>query len=180
MLARLLLEPTHSATMAELARASAMSKASLHRELMRAVDAGLVARDESRRPHEFRAVTASPLHEPVAALLRMTVGVEAELRRLLTTTPGVAAAAIHGPWADRTARPESDVDLLVLGEDVEARTLRADLRKIGAAIGREIDLMLVSRRDLEQLLHGDNPFLRLVLERPLVDLVGDVRRISAT
>jgi predicted nucleotidyltransferase len=151
-----------------------LSKASLHRELLRAVDAGIVERDQSRRPHEFRAVRSSPLYEPVAALLQMTVGVEQGLRELLLITPGVAAAALYGSWADSSARPTSDIDLLVVGDDVDARGLRANLRKLGRRIGREIDLVLIPRRDFEVLLRDENPFLRVVLEGPIVNLVGDV------
>jgi predicted nucleotidyltransferase len=178
MLGRLLLHPDSAATMDELGKASGMSKTSVHRELRRAIDAGLVERDDRRRPHEFRAIRSSPMHGPVAALLRMTVGVEEELRELLGVTPGVDAAALHGSWADGTARPASDVDLLVVGEDIDVRRLRADLRDLGRRTGREIDLMLVPRRDFDELLRDDNPFLRIVLERPLINLVGDVAGLA--
>lgn len=180
MLGRLLLHPETPATMEELGRASGMSKASLHRELLRAVDAGLVERDESRRPHEFHAVRSNAMYEPVVALLRMTVGIEQELRELLLATPGVDFAAIHGSWAGNTARPASDIDLLVVGDGVDGRRLRANLRKLGRRIGREIDLTLVPRRDFEELLHDENPFLRIVLERPLVNLVGDAAGLAVT
>jgi predicted nucleotidyltransferase len=179
MLARLLLQPDAPVTMAELRAASGMSAASLHRELLRALEAGLVERDETRRPHVFRAARDSPVYEPLTALLQITVGVEQELRDLLLGTPGVKAAAIHGSWANGTARASSDVDLLVIGEDVDARRLRADLRKLGGRIGRRIDLLLVERGALHDLVRSDNPFLRLVIDRPLVNLVGDVRALAA-
>jgi predicted nucleotidyltransferase len=178
MLARLLLDPETPATMEELRLASGMSKASLHRELRRAMDAGLVERDESRRPHEFRAVRTSPMYEPVATLLRMTVGIEQSLRELLLATPGVEAAVLHGSWADGTARVGSDIDLLVVGEDVDARPLRRKLKDQGRRMGREIDLTLVPRPDFAALLRDENPFLRTVLARPHVSLVGDVAALA--
>jgi predicted nucleotidyltransferase len=174
MLSRLVLHPDVPATREELAGVSGMSGASLHRELLRAVDAGLVARDDARRPHEFRADRSSPMHEPLAALLRMTVGIEEDLRRLLLGTPGIDAAALHGSWADNTARPDSDLDLLVVGDGIDARRLRASLREWGGQIGREVDLLLIPRRDFEDLVSGENPFLRIILARPLVHLIGEV------
>jgi len=179
MLARLLLEPDSPATMADLRRVSGMSAASLHRELLRAVEAGLVERDDTRRPHVFRAARAEPMHGLVAGLLRMTVGVERELRELLLATPGVEAAAIHGSWASGAARAGSDLDLLVIGKDVDGRGLRAALREVSERIGRRVDLLLVEAGDFAALAHGENPFLRLVLERPLIDLVGDARALAS-
>ena len=179
VLGRLLLQPETPCTMDELGEGSGMSKTSLHRELMRAVDAGLVERDDSRRPHEFRAAQSSPLYEPVVALLRMTVGVEQELRDLLLATPGVEAAALHGSWVEGNVRPTSDIDLLVVGHDVDGRRLRRNLRALGRRVGREIDLMLVRRGEFDELLQGENPFLRLLLERPHLNLVGYVARPAA-
>jgi predicted nucleotidyltransferase len=177
MLARLLLQPDSSATFADLQAASGMSTASLHRELMRAVEAGLVERDDSRRPHEFRAASSSPMVEPLAALLRMTVGAEVAIAELLSELPAVEAAAIHGSWVEHRVRPSSDIDLLVVG-DLDGRQLRSKLRRLGKALGREIDLTLVSQADFAQLVRSDNPFVRVVLERPRLDLIGDVGRLA--
>jgi predicted nucleotidyltransferase len=179
MLGRLVLDPDTPATMEELEEATGMSKASLHRELRRAVDAGMVERDDSRRPYEFRAVRSSPLFDPLATILRLSVGVERDLRDLLFATPGVDAAALHGSWADSSARPTSDIDLLVVGDGIDVRRLRRELRALGRRVGREIDLMLVPRPAFQELLRGENPFLRIVLARPLVNLVGDVADLAA-
>lgn len=69
----------------------------VHRELRRALDAGLVVRDESVRPHSYRAATGSPVYEPLEALLASTVGLESELSELLDETPGVRAASSTAP-----------------------------------------------------------------------------------
>jgi len=177
MLARLLLQPDQPATAAELQEASGMSKASLHRELLRATDAGLVDRDESRRPHVFRAARSSPMYDAVASLLRMTVGAEIDIQQLLAATPRVQAAAIHGSWADDRARPSSDIDLIVVG-DVDGRRLRAQLRKLGTKLGREIDLTLLTSSNFAELVRSENPFLRVVLDRPFVNVVGDISDLA--
>jgi predicted nucleotidyltransferase len=178
MLGRLLLDPDHPATTEELRLASGMSKASLHRELRRAVDAGLVERDESRRPHEFRAVQTNRMYEPVTALVRMTVGIEQSLRELLLSTPGVEAAVLHGSWAEGTARARSDIDLLVVSDDLDARALRRTLREEGRQLGREIDLTLLSSGEFADLMRDESPFLRTVLDRPRVNLVGDITALA--
>lgn len=178
MLARLLLSSDSWATSAELRQASGMSQASLHRELTRAVDAGLIERDGARQPHRFRAVTSHPAFAPLSALVKLTVGVEDELRSILEATEGVEAAAIYGSFARGTQHGDSDVDLMVIGSGVDSARLRSRLRELGDQLGRQIDLMLATPAEFSRLLADENPFLRLVLERPLVPLIGDVAELA--
>jgi predicted nucleotidyltransferase len=174
MLARVLLsrEPV---TAPQLREASGMSAASLHRELQRAEASGVVVRDASRRPHVFSPNRTSPLFEPLTVLLRTTVGVEAELARLLAGVPAIEAATIFGSWAAGDAGPSSDLDLLVVG-DVNVKALRAKLRGLGKQIGIEIDATIVEPSEFESLARTRNPFLQTILNRPRIDLVGDLDR----
>jgi predicted nucleotidyltransferase len=144
----------------------------VHRELRRALDAGLVVRDESVRPHSYRAAIDSPVHEPLKALLASTVGLESELSELLNEIPGVRAAVIHGSWVGRV-RPDSDVDVLVVGE-VDLDELRRRARPIGRRAGRRIDLTAFRPDEFRRELGAGNGFLRKIVESPVEPLVGDL------
>jgi predicted nucleotidyltransferase len=61
-------------------------------------------------------------------MLRRTVGVEQQLRTILEL-PDVLAAVIHGSWASGTHRPDSDIDVLVVG-DADLRELRRFVRPV--------------------------------------------------
>lgn len=150
-----------------------MSAASLHRELERAEAAGLIAKDDSRRPFVYRPDTDSPLLSAITDLLEMTVGAEREIARVLAEIEGVRAAAIFGSRASATDRPRSDIDLLVIGEPDE-RQLRSTLRRLGKRLGRQIDLTLLRPKQLAELVRDENPFLATVLDRPRQDLIGNV------
>jgi predicted nucleotidyltransferase len=176
MLGRILLA-RDGVTAPELQRATGMSPASLHRELDRAETAGLVVRDVSRRPYVYRADTSSPLFDPLHALLRMTVGVETELANALAEIDGVQAAVIYGSRAAEASRARSDIDLLVIGNPDERR-LRSTLRRLGKTLGHQIDLTLLRHREFLDLVREDNPFLRTILSRPRIALVGDIDRLE--
>lgn len=145
----------------------------VHRELRRALDAGLVVRDESVRPHSYRAAPGSPVHEPLKALLASTVGLESELSELLEETPGVRAAVIHGSWVDGRARPDSDVDVLIVG-DVDLAELRRRVRPLGRRAGRRIDLTVFRPDEFRRELDAGNGFLRKIVDSPVERLVGDL------
>lgn len=129
LLALLLLQPERSWTLQELAQTLDAPASSVHRELGRGEAAGIIRRDATARPHRFRAATDDPLHEPLATLLRRSVGVEEQLRGALER-PDVLVAVIYGSWAGETRRPDSDIDVLVVG-DADLRELRRRVRMIG-------------------------------------------------
>jgi predicted nucleotidyltransferase len=173
MLGLLALEAERSWTVEELARASGASRPSVHRELDRALNAGIVERDDRRRPHRYRAATSSPVYEPLRELLALTVGVDIQIRELLSAFPGVEAAAIHGSWAAGTTRPTSDVDVLVLG-DVDLEQLRRALRGVGARVGRRIDVTAFTPAEFKRRSEVGDAFLAKALSGPHVALVGDL------
>ena len=176
LLALLLLQTERSWTLQELSDTLVAPQSSVHRELGRAVAAGLVRRDATARPHRFRAATDEPLHEPLATLLRRSVGVEEQLRATLQR-PGVAAAVIYGSWVSGTRRPDSDVDVLVVG-DADLRELRRLVRPIGKGAGRTIDLTVLTADEFRGLLDDRSSFARRVLEAPTTPLVGDLASIA--
>ena len=104
------------------------------------------------------------------------MGIEGQLRAALER-PDVLVAVIHGSWAGGTRRPDSDIDVLVVG-DVDLRELRRRVRPIGKAAGRAIDLTVMTADELQQLLADRSSFIRRVLSAPTTLLVGDLASIA--
>lgn len=176
LLALLLLQPERSWTLKGLTDTLAAPQSSVHRELNRAEAAGIIRRDATARPHQFRAVTGEPLHQPLATLLRRSVGVEEQLRSALERSD-VLAAVIYGSWASETRRPDSDIDVLVVG-DADLRELRRRLRPVGKTAGRTVDLTVLAADEFRRLLADRSSFARRVLEEPATPLVGDLASIA--
>lgn len=172
LLALLLLQPERRWTLQELAANLGAPASSVHRELNRAEDTGVISRDASARPHQFFAATDDSMYEPLAALLSRSVGVEQELRAALLR-PDVIAAVIYGSWAKGTRRPDSDIDVLVVG-DAPLRELRRVVRPIGKAAGRPVDVTVLSMSEFSRLRHDGSSYLRSVLADSTIALVGDL------
>lgn len=176
MLALLLLQPERSWTLHDLADALDAPLSSVHRELMRAKDSGLVIRSAEARPHRFRAASEDSLYQPLADLLRRSIGVEEQLRAVLQD-PKVLVAVIHGSWVSGRRRPDSDIDVLVIG-DADLRELRRRVRPVGKAAGRNIDMTVLSIGEFRRLCAGNSSFVRRVLDAPTRSLVGDLSSIA--
>lgn len=176
MLALLLLQPERAWTLQELALTLAAPASSVHRELGRAEDAGIIHRNSEARPHRFQAAVEDPLYQPIAEMLRRSVGLEQQLREVLERDD-VLAAVIHGSWATGPRRPDSDVDVLIVG-DADLRELRRRVRPIGKAAGRAIDLVVISPEELQRLQAEGSGFVRGVMNGHAISLVGDLGSIA--
>ena len=170
-------DPGRTWTTSELRDRFRASSPSIHRELQRALRAGVVTREGVGRTYLYRAAATSPLYEPLRELLKRTVGIEAEIRRALEGLPGVASAFVHGSLANGTrVRPASDVDVLVLGT-VDYRALRKRLREVERRTGRQVDVVAYEPAEFEALVREGNSFARSVVEgepRPLVGGLSDL------
>jgi predicted nucleotidyltransferase len=179
LLGLVLLNADRAWTTPELAERLGATSVSVHRELHRALDAGLLEREAIGRTYLYRAATHSPLHEPLHLLLERTVGVEPELRRALEDVPGVDAAFIHGSFATGTKiRPTSDVDVLVLG-DADPRALRRRLRRVEQQLGREIDVLVYTHTEFAALSKSGNSLVRGIIRGPVNVLIGSLSALRA-
>ncbi len=177
LLALLLLQPERSWTLHELAEAVDSPQSSVHRELGRAEAAGIVRRNATARPHLFSAAADDAFYEPLASLLRRSVGVELQLREALNR-PDVRAAAIYGSWVTGARRPDSDIDVLVVG-DADLGSLRKLVRPIGKSAGRSVDLTVLGDDEFRRLLAERSSFTRSVMEAPMAPLVGDLASVAS-
>jgi predicted nucleotidyltransferase len=175
LLALVILQPERAWTLSEVTDALDAPQSSVHRELERALAAGVINRDDTARPHRFTAATEDAAYASLADLLRRTAGIEGQLR-LVLERPDVLAAAIYGSWASGERRPDSDVDVIVIG-DAALGELRRLIRPLERATGRRIDLTLMSPKEFREARHSS--FTQKLEESPTIPVVGDLTELPA-
>jgi predicted nucleotidyltransferase len=174
LLALLLLPPRRTWTASQLQEALDAPAASVHRELQRALRAGVLRREEVGRTFQYAAAEDSPVIDALSQLLERTVGIEGELRLILDEVGGVDAAVVHGSYATRARiKPDSDIDLLVIGKS-DLRALRTRLRRLERRIGRQIDAQVFSADEFRDMLARGNSFARSVVSGPSTPLTGNL------
>ncbi|MEI6447793.1 MAG: nucleotidyltransferase domain-containing protein [Actinomycetes bacterium] len=159
-------------TSADLRDRCGVVASSLHRELMRLVESGIVERDATARPHRFRIDMSSPLAGPVGELVALSLDAESLIKAALDTLSGVEAAGIFGSWARGEAHRDSDIDLMIIG-DCGLEPAADAIRPVELKLLRDVNLVVLTRGDLDEL--RDSAFIRNVAGAPLVNLVGSLR-----
>ncbi len=176
LLALLFLHEDSEFSLADIARRIGAFPATIHREVARLVESGLLTDRVVGRSRLVRANPDHELHRPLRELILLTYGPRVVLESLISGLSGVELAYIYGSWAARYAgeigSTPRDVDLLVVGSaprDLLAKVAR-DAEEI---LGREVNATRVSLLDWDS---DATPFIATVKARPLVPLLPTATR----
>lgn len=148
LLALLIDTPLERVHLRELARRARTSAGTTARELGRLGADGIVSSEMEGHQRYFRVNTASPLYEPIRDLVRRTIGAPAVLRRHLVAIAGVEHAVIFGSYADGHLKPDSDIDVLIVGQP-DRDQLTEVLEAAAVELGRDVNEVVMTPDDLE-------------------------------
>jgi predicted nucleotidyltransferase len=166
----------------ELSRLTGLSSASLQHELRRLTQLGGLQREDEGTRAYYRADESHPVWRAWFLLLRASALPADVLREALVDARELEGAFIFGSSARGDERPDSDIDVFLIGSE-EART-EAGRRLVEAEllVGREVDLIGYDTDQLAARLRSDNGFIRRVLAEPKEWLRGkiDLARLVET
>lgn len=157
-------------SLTELARRSGASLKSVHYEVDRLVEAGLLADRRMGQMRLVRANMSTPLAGPLVDLLAVTYGPLPVLEDSFAGVDGVASAYIYGSWAARyrgePGPPPADVDVLVVGS-ADLDVLDDVAREAGGRLHRDVSIRQLRPHTWAA---GSDPFVATVRSRPLVEI----------
>jgi predicted nucleotidyltransferase len=132
---------------------------------------GLIAADRVGNIKLYHVVADAPLVPPLRDLVRRAVGMVPLLRATLDRED-VQLAFIYGSVAAGTDRPDSDVDVLIVGM-VDDLALSSVLATVEAQTGREITPVIYPPDEFRTGLQQGNSFLASVVRKPKIFVKGD-------
>ena len=167
-------QPEQSFHLRELQRQSGLASASLQRELRRLTRAGLVLEQRQGNLKLFRANEKSIIFNELKEIVRKTLGLEPLLQAALATLgTRVKIAFVYGSVANGTETAMSDVDVMVISDDLLLSEILEVLMPLEASIGRRINPTCYSQEEFERRRAGGDSFLVRVLAQPVLKLIGD-------
>jgi len=167
-------QPDRAFHLSELRRLTGLGSASLQRELNRLVEAGLVHSERVGNLRRFQANPKSPVYSELIALTRKTIGMEPMLREaLLPLLPRLKAASIFGSVAKQTDTSQSDIDIMLIGEDLPLGDILERLLPVEAQLGRKINPTCYTPAEFERRRAEPGSFVNRVLAQPILPLIGE-------
>ena len=168
------LHPDEKIRFRELQRRLELGSASLQRDLDRLIILGVVRRivDQDSLTH-YSAAPHSGLWVALLGLVRELSEPEVLVREAVRDVPGIDAAFIYGSVAHKTARPDSDIDLFVVADNLDRHVFYRNVAELGQVTGKEVNAIQYSKAEFAKRLAGNTRFVREVLEGEKVWVVGD-------
>ena len=172
-------QPERSFHLSELRRLTGLGSASLQRELNRLTAAGLVLSERVGNQRHFQANQQSPVFAELVALTRKTLGFVPILRAaLMPLAPRLLAAWVYGSMARETDTAKSDIDVMLVGDDLTLSAVLEQLMPAEAQLGRKINPNCYTPQEFERRRAEPDSFVNRVLAQPVHALVGDAHEFA--
>lgn len=166
-------QPDRSFLATEVIRLAGVGTGAVHRELAKLVGSGLVTVTPVGRQRHYRANEASPIYPELHSLVLKTVGMAEPLREALAPIADrIAVAFMYGSVAAGTDTAQSDVDLMVLSDDLSYAELFTAVQAAEERIGRKVDPSLMSMAEWRSKRAEGAHFVSQVAERPMIFVLG--------
>ncbi|MGH8470978.1 MAG: nucleotidyltransferase domain-containing protein [Gammaproteobacteria bacterium] len=158
---------------AELIRLAGSGTGATHRLLMRLAKSGLVRMSVEGRQKYYQANPGSPVFEELVGLIRKTVGLAGPLREALVPLGDrIRAAFVYGSVASGTDRADSDIDLMVIAEDLDYPTLFEAVQAAERQLSRPVNPNLMTRQEWRRKRAQPDSLASRLHDRPRLFVLG--------
>lgn len=173
VLGLLLLNPEQSYHVREIARLTNTAAGTLHKELARLAEAGLLVRNKMGNQVRYSANRDCPVFEELASILRKTSGLVDVLAEALSPVESIVNLAfVFGSLARGEQQPGSDVDVMLVGSLGFADAVQI-LHPVQASLQREINPVVYSLDEFRLRRSRADSFILEVLSKPKLFVVGN-------
>jgi len=165
--------PERSFYMSEIVRAVRSGTGAVERELSRLHRSGLVSVERIGNQKHYRANPRSPIFHELRSLILKTVGLSQPLRESLEPYAGrIKTAFVYGSVAKGTDTAASDIDLMVIGDDLTYPDLYAGLQKAEGTLGRQVNPNFLSPADWRRKRAQKNSLIARISAQPKIFVFG--------
>lgn len=166
-------QPDRSFHGAELLRLVGSGTGAPHRVLRRLAESGLVTVTPIGNQRHYQANPDSPIYGELCGLMAKTVGVVGPLQAALEPLgERIEAAFVYGSLARGADRVGSDIDLLIVGRELEYAAVFVALQKAESSLGRPVNPTIYTRQELRRRQKNRDSFVARVLAQPRVWVWG--------
>lgn len=166
-------QPQRTFHLSELRRLTGLGSASLQREINRLADAGLVHSHAVGNLRQFQANPASPVFSELVSVVCKTLGVVPVLRDALQgLQPRLSAAWVYGSVAKQTETASSDIDLMLVGDNLRLGEVLEALEPARGTLARDIQPTLYTQAEFSQRAAEPDSFVQRVLAQPTLPILG--------
>ncbi len=174
-------QPEREFHASEIIRLAHSGSGAVQRELGKLAAAGILSVSVSGNRKVYRANRNSPIFDEIHGLIMKTVGLVEPLRKaLMPYISKIDFAFVYGSVAKGKDTAKSDIDLMIIGNDLAYGEVYAVLQKAEKILLRPINPNLMTESEWRKKLADRNPFVKKILQQPKLFVFGTEDEIKGT
>jgi predicted nucleotidyltransferase len=180
VLALLFGQPERSFFATELIRLARSGSGAVQRELRRLEQSGLITVSQQGNQKHYQANSNAPIFSELRSIVLKTVGLAEPLKTALGSIGrDIKLAALYGSTAKGNETAISDVDLLIVADELTLEALYTAIAHAERQLARKINPTLYTTEEFRRRRTRGDSFLTKVLSGPHIVLVGDEHAAAA-
>jgi len=173
VLALIFAHPERSFYTSEIVRSVHSGTGAVERELSRLRRSGLVTVERIGNQKHYRANSQSPIFHELQGLVVKTVAVDEPLRRSLEPfADKIRVAFIYGSVAKKSDTAQSDIDAIVVGDDLSYSDLYTAFQNSESQLQRKVNPLFLSVGDWKRKASQKDSFINTVRKQPKLFIIG--------
>lgn len=157
----------------ELQRILGYSAGSLRRELLKFQKDSLFHTEQKGNLLYYYINIKHPLFKELKSIVSKTIGLEGNLKKILSSIRGIDTAFIYGSFAEDKENSASDIDLMIIGEPDEDKLMQK-IESLEKKLQREINYNIYPKKEFERKIKRRDSFVANILKRPKISLIGSI------
>lgn len=157
----------------EIARILGKEPGHYQRAINSLVEEGILQDERKGNLRFFKLNKNYALYEEIKKIISKTIGVEARLKEIVNSVPGIDYAFIFGSIAKNSESSNSDIDLMLIG-DINQDVLIEKISKLESELNREINYHTYSRQEAIKKLQDKENFFTNIFTESIIPLKGNI------
>lgn len=173
-------QPERSFYTSEIVKKVHSGTGAVTRELARLAGSGLVSVERIGNQVHYRANPESPIFEELQSLVVKTVALADPIRKSLEPFSALMKAAfIYGSVAKGTDTAQSDIDLIIVGDELDYSGIYSATSEAERVLRRKINPILLSSEDWRRKAGEKGSFVRKVNDLPKIFVIGSEKELAS-
>jgi predicted nucleotidyltransferase len=166
-------QPERSFYTSEIVRTVQSGTGAVARELLRLQRSGLVLVERIGNQKHYRANQDSPIFQELRSLLMKTVGLAEPIRKSLEPyADAIKTAFVYGSVAKGTDTARSDIDLMVIGDELNYSDLYTAAQNAEDKLRRKVNPMFLSAKDWQRKASDRGSVISKISASPKIFILG--------
>ena len=172
-------QPERSFYLSEIVRNVHSGTGAVERVLSRLQRSGLVSIERIGNQKHYRANRESPIFEELRSLVIKTVAVAEPIRKSLRPySDKIKTAFVYGSVAKGTDTASSDIDLMVIGDELNYSELYSASQNAENSLRRKVSPMFLSPADWQRKCSEKGSFISKIRASPKIFVFGSEKDLQ--